>query len=99
MKKALGVKESLAQDVCSDDVASAVHDDFMKSVKFMVEFLVKRSKVLLYQRHLDLRDSVVSTKACVKTMKWEGLKDILMAKRKVWRVKEGLAGMCKYGGI
>jgi hypothetical protein len=32
-------------------------------------------------------------------MKWEGLKDILMAKRKVWRVKEGLAGMCKYGGI
>lgn len=94
MKKALGVKESLAQDV-----ASAVHDDFMKSVKFMVEFLVKRSKVLLYQRHLDLRDSVVSTEACVKTMKWEGLKDILIEERKVWRVKEGLAGMCRNGGI
>ncbi|XP_059439934.1 serine carboxypeptidase-like 50 [Corylus avellana] len=49
MKKALGVK----------------HDDFMKSVKFMVEFLVKRSKVLLYEGHLDMRDSVVSTEAWV----------------------------------
>ncbi|XP_059446511.1 serine carboxypeptidase-like 50 [Corylus avellana] len=66
VKKALGVKETLVQDVCSDDVATALHDDFMKSVKFMVEFLVKRSKVLLYEGHLDMRDSVVSTEAWVK---------------------------------
>ncbi|XP_059432615.1 serine carboxypeptidase-like 50 [Corylus avellana] len=71
VKKALGVKEKLVQDVCSDDVAAALHDNFMKSVKFMVEFLVKRSKVLLYEGHLDMRDSVVSTEAWVKTVRWE----------------------------
>ncbi|XP_059446626.1 serine carboxypeptidase-like 50 [Corylus avellana] len=100
VKKALGVKETLVQDVCSDDVAAALHGDFMKSVKFMVEFLVKRSKVLLYEGHLDMRDSVVSTEAWVKTMKWEGLEEFLMAERKVWRVNEGLAGYVqKWGNL
>jgi vitellogenic carboxypeptidase-like protein len=46
-----------------------------------------------------MRDSVVSTEAWVKTMKWEGLDEFLMAERKVWRVKEGLLGMRRNGGI
>jgi vitellogenic carboxypeptidase-like protein len=40
----------------------------MKSVKYMVEYLVKKSNVLLYQGKFDLRDGVVSIKAWVKTM-------------------------------
>ncbi|KAF5451024.1 hypothetical protein F2P56_031327 [Juglans regia] len=100
VKKALGVKESMAYDVCSDDVAAALHDDFMKSVKFMVEFLLKESKVLLYQGQFDMRDSVVSTEAWVKTMAWEGLSQFLIAERKVWRVNEGLAGYVqKWGNL
>ncbi|KAL0000202.1 hypothetical protein SO802_019804 [Lithocarpus litseifolius] len=75
-----------------NDVAAALYDNFMKSVKVMVEFLVKKSKVLLYQGHFDLRDSVLSIEAWVKTIKWEGLSQFLMAKREVWRVNGELAG-------
>jgi vitellogenic carboxypeptidase-like protein len=100
VKKALGLKDWMIYDVCSNDVAAALHDDFMKSVKFMVEFLVKKSKVLLYQGHFDLRDSVVSTKAWFKTIKWEGLSQFLMAKRKVWRMNGELAGYVqKWGNL
>uniref|UniRef100_A0A2N9G027 Carboxypeptidase n=1 Tax=Fagus sylvatica TaxID=28930 RepID=A0A2N9G027_FAGSY len=100
VKKALGLKDWMIYDVCNNDVAAALHDDFMKSVKFMVEFLVKKSKVLLYQGHFDLRDSVVSTKAWVKTIKWEGLSQFLMAKRKVWRVNGDLSGYVqKWGNL
>ncbi|KAG6759539.1 hypothetical protein POTOM_036021 [Populus tomentosa] len=53
----------------------------------MVEFLVKKSKVLLYQGHFDLRDGVVSAEAWVKTMEWEGSGKYLMAERKAWKVK------------
>ena len=70
VKKALGVNESMVYELCSDIVAATLRDDFMKSMKYMVELLVKKSKVLLYQGQLDLRDSVVSTLASVKTMKW-----------------------------
>ncbi|KAG2709572.1 hypothetical protein I3760_05G245900 [Carya illinoinensis] len=100
VKKALGVKESMANDVCNDDVAAALHDDFMKSVKFMDEFLLKESRVLLYQGQFDMRDSVVSIEAWVKTMVWEGLSQFLITERKVWRVNNGLAGYVqKWGNL
>nr|XP_023913938.1 serine carboxypeptidase-like 50 [Quercus suber]POF08744.1 serine carboxypeptidase-like 50 [Quercus suber] len=100
VRKALGLNTSKIYDLCSNDVATALHDDFMKSVKFMVEFLVKKSKVLLYQGHFDLRDSVLSTEAWVKTIKWEGLNQFLMANRKVWRVNGELAGYVqKWGNL
>ncbi|KAJ6982004.1 hypothetical protein NC653_025187 [Populus alba x Populus x berolinensis] len=65
----------------------------------MVEFLVKKSKVLLYQGHFDLRDGVVSAEAWVKTMEWEGSGKYLMAERKAWKVKGVLLGMCRRGGV
>lgn len=100
MKKALGVNESMVYELCSDIVAAALRDDFMKSMKYMVELLVKKSKVLLYQGQLDLRDSVVSTLASVKTMKWEGLSEFLMAERRVWEVNGELAGYVqKWGNL
>ncbi|XP_044490815.1 serine carboxypeptidase-like 50 [Mangifera indica] len=100
VKKALGAKESIVFDTCSDVVGDALHEDVMKSVKPMVEFLVKNSKVLLYQGYFDLRDGPVSTEAWVKTMKWEGIERFLMAKRKVWRVNEELAGWVqKWGNL
>ncbi|KAG8362816.1 hypothetical protein BUALT_BualtUnG0034300 [Buddleja alternifolia] len=88
-----GVSESLVFEVCSDVVGDVLKDDVMKSVRYMVEFLVKRSvKVLLYQGQCDLRDGVVSTLAWVKKMKWERIKRFLKAERKVWRVDGKLAG-------
>ncbi|KAJ6353829.1 hypothetical protein OIU76_002786 [Salix suchowensis] len=79
-------------------VMEALHEDLMKSVKYMVEFLVKNTKVLLYQGHLDLRVGVVSTEAWIKTMKWEGAGKFLMAERKIWKVNGELAGYVQKWG-
>ncbi|KAF8369271.1 hypothetical protein HHK36_032720 [Tetracentron sinense] len=98
VQKALGVKKSMIWEECSDIVGAALHEDVMKSVKFMVEELVKKSKVLLYQGQFDLRDGVVSTEAWVKEMKWEGLDMFLMAERKVWEVNGELAGYVQRWG-
>ncbi|XP_020201851.1 serine carboxypeptidase-like 50 [Cajanus cajan] len=64
----------------------------MKSVKYMVEHLVRRSRVLLYQGEYDLRDGVVQTEVWVKTMKWEGIEEFLNAERKIWRVNGEVVG-------
>ncbi|XP_047158533.1 serine carboxypeptidase-like 50 [Vigna umbellata] len=64
----------------------------MKSVKHMVEYLVRKSRVLLYQGEYDLRDGVVQTEVWVKTMKWEGIEEFLNAERKIWKVNGELAG-------
>ncbi|GKU98046.1 hypothetical protein SLEP1_g11100 [Rubroshorea leprosula] len=100
VKKALGVNESMVFEECSDTVEAALHEDVMKSVKDKVEFLVKNSKVLLYQGQYDLRDGVVSSVAWMKTMNWEGTGEFLMADRKVWRVNGELAGYVqKWGSL
>ena len=54
-------------------MGDVLHADVMKSVKFMVEKLVRKTRVLLYQGQYDLRDGVIQTEAYVKTMKWEGI--------------------------
>ncbi|KAK2635582.1 hypothetical protein Ddye_030374 [Dipteronia dyeriana] len=92
VKRALGANESIVFDECSDVVGGALDADVMKSVKYMVEFLVQNTKVLLYQGHFDLRDGVVSTEAWMKTMEWQGIDKFLMAERKVWQVNGVLAG-------
>ncbi|XVF43598.1 hypothetical protein PTKIN_Ptkin02bG0052500 [Pterospermum kingtungense] len=70
VKKALGVDDSMVFEDCSGVVGAAMHEDMMKSVKYMVEFLVKRTRVLLYQGLYDIKIGVVPTEAWVKTMKW-----------------------------
>ncbi|KAH1087998.1 hypothetical protein GYH30_019188 [Glycine max] len=92
VKKALGVNESFVYELCSDVVGDVLHADVMKSVKYMVEYLLGRSRVLLYQGQHDLRDGVVQTEVWVKTMKWEGIVDFLNAERKIWKVNGELAG-------
>ncbi|KAG8658211.1 hypothetical protein MANES_03G131725v8 [Manihot esculenta] len=100
VKRKLGANESIVYEDCSDAVGEALSEDVMKSVKYMVELLVKKSKVLLYQGHFDLRDGVVSTEAWVKTMKWEGIKRFLIAERKVWKVNGEHAGYVqKWGSL
>ncbi|KAG8372892.1 hypothetical protein BUALT_Bualt12G0114400 [Buddleja alternifolia] len=98
IKRALGVNESLVFKGCSDTVADALNDDIMKSVRYMVEFLVKEIRVLLYQGQCDLLDGVVSNLAWIKKMKWEGIKRFLEAERKVWRVDGKLAGYVQKSG-
>ncbi|KAI3811978.1 hypothetical protein L1987_16677 [Smallanthus sonchifolius] len=92
VKKALGVNESMVFEGCSDVVGAALHADVMKSVRYMVECLVRKTKVLLYQGQCDLRDGVVSVEAWVKKMKWEGIERFLDAERDVWKVNNVVAG-------
>lgn len=100
VKKLLGANETIKYETCSDLVGEILSDDVMKSVKYMVEFLVKNSKVLLYQGQNDLRDGVVSTEAWMKMMKWDGIEKFLEAERKVWKVKGFLAGYVqKFGSL
>ncbi|KAL5553416.1 hypothetical protein UlMin_040817 [Ulmus minor] len=99
-KKALGVNGSMVFKECSEAVGDVLHEDLMKSVKFMVEFLVKKSKVLLYYGLYDLRCGVVSSEAWIKTMKWEGIERFLCAERKVWKVNGEVAGYVqKWGSL
>ncbi|KAL6189979.1 hypothetical protein ACLB2K_036380 [Fragaria x ananassa] len=101
VKKALGVSNvSIVFEECSDLVGDVLHADVMKSVKYMVEFLVKNSKVLLYQGQYDLRDGVYCTEAWVKTMKWEGIEKYLAADRNVWKLGGETAGYVqKWGSL
>ncbi|XP_078151353.1 serine carboxypeptidase-like 50 isoform X2 [Carex rostrata] len=92
VQEALGVTEKILWDGCSDQVAEAFHADIMKSTKYMVEELVRKTRVLLYQGIYDLRDGVVSTEAWIREMNWDGLEGFLEAERKVWKVDGELFG-------
>nr|XP_043629032.1 serine carboxypeptidase-like 50 [Erigeron canadensis] len=92
VKKALGVNETMVFERCSDVVKAALHADVMKSVRYMVEYVVKETKVLLYQGQCDLRDGVVSVESWVRKMNWDGIDKFLDAERKVWKVNGLLAG-------
>ncbi|KAB2620011.1 serine carboxypeptidase-like 50 [Pyrus ussuriensis x Pyrus communis] len=100
VKVALGAKVEAPFESCSDFVGGILHEDVMKSVKYMVEYLLKESKVLLYQGQYDLRDGIVSTEAWMKTMKWEGIGKFMAADRKVWKVRGEVAGYVqKWGSL
>ncbi|KAI9079827.1 hypothetical protein K1719_038237 [Acacia pycnantha] len=58
----------------------------------MVEYLVTKTRVLLYQGQHDIRDGPVQVEAWVKTMKWEGIDKYLNADRKTWKVNGDPAG-------
>lgn len=88
-KRAIGANETVRFEECNDDVEEALHEDVMKSAKFMVEYAVERTKVLLYQGMLDLRDGVVSTEEWMRTMTWRGMGGFSAAERQVWRDAEG----------
>uniref|UniRef100_A0A1J3JQR6 Serine carboxypeptidase-like 50 n=1 Tax=Noccaea caerulescens TaxID=107243 RepID=A0A1J3JQR6_NOCCA len=84
-KRVLGVSETARFEECSDDVDELFREDVMKSAKFMVEYAVERTSVLLYQGMLDLQDGVVSTEEWMKTMKWSDLGMFLSAERRLWK--------------
>ncbi|KAL3510594.1 hypothetical protein ACH5RR_029995 [Cinchona calisaya] len=92
VKKVLGAEENIVFEACSDVVGEALQEDVMKSVRYMVDYLVKNTQVLLYQGQCDLRDSVVSNEAWMKKLKWERIGEFLEAERKVWKVNGNLAG-------
>ncbi|PKA64721.1 Serine carboxypeptidase-like 50 [Apostasia shenzhenica] len=98
VKAALGAEKSPAWVECSDAVAEVLHGDVMKSVKFMLEEVLRKTRVLLYQGIFDLRDGVASSEAWMKVMEWEGIGRFMAAERKVWRVEGEVAGYLQRWG-
>ncbi|CAH9140457.1 unnamed protein product [Cuscuta epithymum] len=98
MKRLLKAKEDITFETCSEEVDQALTSDIMKSAREMVELLVQKTKVLLYQGQCDLQDGVVSTEAWIETMRWKGLGEFLAAERNVWMVNEELAGYVQSNG-
>lgn len=92
VKGALKVDDHLKWEDCSRAVGERMGDDVMKSSKWMVEALVRRRPVLLYQGQFDLQDGVVSTEGWISILDWEGLDDFLASERSVWKVSNKLAG-------
>lgn len=88
-KKILKANESILYKKCSTVVGSALNDDLMKSVKYMMEYLLDKSdvKVLLYSGQCDLRVGVVGTDAWVNKMR-----DYVESEREIWLVNGQLAG-------
>ncbi|KAJ6832764.1 serine carboxypeptidase-like 50 [Iris pallida] len=98
VKEALGAAKELVWEECSDAVMGAMQEDVMKSVKFMMEELVREIRVLLYQGIFDLRDGVASSEAWMEEMEWEGIGRFLEAERRVWEVEGKVAGYVQRWG-
>ncbi|KAK9074539.1 hypothetical protein SSX86_007137 [Deinandra increscens subsp. villosa] len=94
IKKILKANESVVYRRCSGVVGAVLNDDLMKSVRYMVEYLMENSnvKVMLYSGQCDLRVGVVGIEAWVREMKWGGVKDFEKSKREIWVVNGQLAG-------
>lgn len=72
----------------------------MKSTKWMVEALLQKIPVLLYQGQFDIQDGVASNEAWMQTIVWENLTSFWAAERKVWKEDGKLAGYVRtYGNL
>ncbi|XP_057860598.1 serine carboxypeptidase-like 50 [Cryptomeria japonica] len=92
VKEALNANPNVTWVDCSDAVDVRMREDIMKSTKCMVESILLKIPVLLYQGQFDLRDGVVSTEDWMRTLLWNDLADFWRAERKVWRVSNVQAG-------
>jgi vitellogenic carboxypeptidase-like protein len=103
VKAALGARQDVVWEGCSDAVEAAMHEDVMKSVKPEVEALLRQTRVLLYQGIRDLQDGVVSQEAWINELQWGGLRAFQDADRAVWWTDSGeeeveLAGYVQWSG-
>ncbi|KAH9299324.1 hypothetical protein KI387_031006, partial [Taxus chinensis] len=91
------VKEALRADVninwkhWSDAVESRMSTDYMKSMKWKDEMLVKWMSVLVYQGQFDL-GFAVSVEEWLRSVDWSGMSEFWRTERKVWKVGTVVAG-------
>eukprot|EP00249_Psilotum_nudum_P022285 c28455_g1_i2 orf=480-1808(-) len=77
---------------CSEVVGQRMQNDIAKSTKDLVEYLLHRVPVLLYQGQMDLRDGVASTEAWMQLIEWSEINSFFASEKKVWVVDSILAG-------
>lgn len=98
VKKALGADISTTWSQCDDLVDEKLQGEIMKSTKWMVEALLQKMPVLLYQGQFDIQDGVASNEAWMQTIEWENLTRFWAAERKVWKEDGKLAGYVRTHG-
>lgn len=69
--------------------------DMMQSVKPLIEDLVEKYKVLIYNGQMDIIIAWPLTESFITSMKWSGAQEYLKTKRNIWRVGSDLAGYSK----
>merc|ERR1712018_1125374 len=83
----------------SGDVYNSMLDDFMRSERDILEFLLEHYKVLIYDGNMDIICNHYGIKEMFKAMTtWSGRKDYLTAESKVHRVGIETAGYVKSVG-
>ncbi|KAH9289139.1 hypothetical protein KI387_033256 [Taxus chinensis] len=70
---------------------SRMSADYMKSMKWKVEMLVKWMPVLVYQGQFDL-GFAVSVEEWLRSVDWSGMSEFWRTERKVWKVGTVVAG-------
>lgn len=70
----------------------------MKSTKWMVEAVLPKLPVLLYQGQFDIQDGVASNEAWMRTVVWENVSTFWASERKLWKEEGKLAGYIRTHG-
>lgn len=101
VKKALGANTRTKFKTCNEEVEAALHEDVMKSAKYMVDYLLEKvgMRVLIYEGQRDLQDGVVAAEAWLRRLKWGELVRFQAADRKAWMVNEELVGYVQSWGV
>ncbi len=72
--------------------------DIMKSVAPWIKILLEHYKVMVYNGQLDIIVAYPLTEEFLRNLKWNGENDYKTAPRKIWKVKDQIAGYVKTGG-
>ncbi|CAB4061684.1 CPVL [Lepeophtheirus salmonis] len=70
----------------------------MKSVKPLVESLLKNYRVMIYNGQTDIIIAWPLTESFITSMKWSGADEYITTKRKIWRFGNDVAGYAKEVG-
>lgn len=98
VKEALGADVNITWSECDDLVDEKMQVDIMKSTKWMVEAVLPKLPVLLYQGQFDIQDGVASNEAWMRTVVWENVSTFWASERKLWKEEGKLAGYIRTHG-
>lgn len=92
VKAALGADAAVKWVSCSSRVRRIMSNDTMKSTRWMVEALLPRLPLLLYQGMYDVKDGAMCSEAWMRALRWPHADGFFAAERTLWKVNGKLAG-------
>lgn len=69
--------------------------DMMRSVAPLIEVLIENYRILIYNGQLDIIVAYPLTEEFLKNLKWNGANKYKGAPRKIWKIKNNIAGYFK----